>query len=72
MGGGGGGEHDYGLCLAPLIIGETPNYALSIVVDLCWQVKYWGAAGSYMHQHIWFPITAMHELTDRGGKCAWC
>ena len=30
--------------LMPLIIGETPNYALSIMVDLCWQVKYWGAS----------------------------
>ena len=67
--------------LVPLIIGETPNYALSIMVDLCWQVKYWGAVvegeDRYMHLCVasifcWFPITAMHELTDRGGKCAWC
>ena len=45
LGGGGGGEHNYGLCLAsilvPIIIGETPNYVLRIMVDLymCWQVK---------------------------------
>ena len=44
-GGGGGGEHNYGLCLAsilvPITIGETPNYVLRIMVDLCWQVKYY-------------------------------
>ena len=43
--------------LVPLVICETQNYALRIMVDLCWQVKYWGAGGG-----IHAPICSQHVL----------